>query len=175
MQPRSDELAFSTWYSQEHTRILAALVLVAGDLELARDAVDEAFCRALARWGQVGQLASPTGWVYTVALNVHRRTMRRVALEHRLLARLVRPAEVPPPAGEAWQLVGDLPLRQRTMVVLRHVAALREHEIAEILGVTRGTVSRTLRAAHDRLGDLLDERPCLVDDGREDTTHVVSK
>ena len=77
MQPCSDELAFSTWYSREHTRVLAALVLVAGDLELARDAVDEAFCRALARWGQVGQLASSTGWVYVEELR------HRVRCRHR--------------------------------------------------------------------------------------------
>ena len=44
------------------------------------------------------------------------------------------------------------------MVVLRHVAALREHEIARVSGATRGRVSRTSQAAHEHLGDLLEER-----------------
>ena len=80
---------FEPWYAAEHPRVLAALVLVAGDLDQAREAVDEAFSRALARWPRVAGLASPTGWVYTVALNCHRRARRRAAIEQRLLPRLV--------------------------------------------------------------------------------------
>jgi DNA-directed RNA polymerase specialized sigma24 family protein len=38
---------------------------------------------------------------------------------------------------------------------LRHVAELPEREIAEVLGISRGTVSSTLHDAHQRLGRLL--------------------
>lgn len=61
--------------------------------------------------------------------------------------RAPRPADVPPPAGELWGLVAQLPQRQREVAVLRYVADLREEEIAEVLSVTRSTVSTTLRAA----------------------------
>jgi DNA-directed RNA polymerase specialized sigma24 family protein len=42
-------------------------------------------------------------------------------------------------------------------VVLRHIGDLREAEIADALGISRSTVSSTLRDAHRRLGDLLDD------------------
>lgn len=55
------------------------------------------------------------------------------------------------PTGELWQLVRALPARQRTAVVLRHVADLTEPEIGEAMGISRGGVSSTLRAAHSSL------------------------
>ena len=48
-------------------------------------------------------------------------------------------------------LVADLPARQREAVLLRHVGELTEQEIAEAMGVARGTVSSTLRSAYKRL------------------------
>jgi DNA-directed RNA polymerase specialized sigma24 family protein len=50
-----------------------------------------------------------------------------------------------------WDLVSQLPLRQRTAVVLRHLGQLREAEIATVMGVRRGTVSRHLRLAYASL------------------------
>ncbi len=154
---RDKGMEFASWYKREHPRVLASLVLVSGDIDQARDAVDEAFCRALTRWDRVSTFDSPAGWTYKVALNLHRRARRRATLERHLLPWMTRATEVPAPADEIWQIVEQLPPRQRAAVVLRHVAALHEQEIAEILGVTRGTVSRTLRAAHEHLGQVLDE------------------
>jgi len=66
-------------------------------------------------------------------------------------------ANVPAPAGEVWDLVAALPERQRQVVVLRHVADLKEAQIASVLNISRSTVSTTLRDAHQRLGSLLDD------------------
>jgi RNA polymerase sigma factor (sigma-70 family) len=150
-------VSFDAWYRREHPRLVATLLLVTGDVGLAADSVDEAFARALERWDRVGAMTSPTGWTFRVARNVSRRSLRRSALERRLLARAAPPADVPAPAGEVWRIVSGLPLRQREVVVLRHVADLPEAEIAAALGITRSTVSSTLRDAHARLGQLLDE------------------
>lgn len=148
---------FEPWYRLEYPRVLTALMLVVGDGDRARDAADEAFARALARWRSVGRMDSPAGWTYRVALNVARRTARRAALERHLL-RDSAPAAVPPPAVELWHVVRQLPRRQREVVVLRHLLDMREQEIAQVLGIRRGTVSRSLRAAHGTLrGWLSDE------------------
>ena len=48
-------------------------------------------------------------------------------------------------------MVRRLPRRQREIVVLRYLLDLREREIAEVLGIRRGTVSRSLAAAHETL------------------------
>jgi RNA polymerase sigma-70 factor (ECF subfamily) len=50
-----------------------------------------------------------------------------------------------------WDVVAGLPDRQRQAVVLRHVGQLREEEIAQAMGISRGTVSSTLRAAYKSL------------------------
>lgn len=150
---------FERWYRGEHPRLLASLTLVAGDADLAGEAVDEALARALERWGRVGAMGSPGGWVYTVALHQLRRRQRRRALERRLLRRQPVPAGVPPPAGEAWDAVRRLPERQRTAVVLRYVADLPEAEIAAAMGIARSTVSSTLTSAHRALALALSDPP----------------
>jgi DNA-directed RNA polymerase specialized sigma24 family protein len=152
-------LSFDAWYIHQHPRLTATLLLATGDLDLATEGVDEAFARALERWDRVSIMESPTGWAYKVALNHIRRTTRRQALERRLLLKKAPVGHVPAPAGEVWALVADLPPRQREVVVLRHIGDLREAEIAIALGISRSTVSSTLRDAHHRLGALLDNPP----------------
>ena len=59
--------------------------------------------------------------------------------------------EMPGPAGELWAVVKQLPQRQRTAIVLRHVGHLTEAEVAEAMGIARGTVSATLRVSYREL------------------------
>jgi RNA polymerase sigma-70 factor, ECF subfamily len=149
--------SFDSWYAREHPRLIATLLLSTGNMELSADGVDEAFTRALEKWDQVSAMDSPTGWAFRVALNHARRTARRRSIEHRLFIRRTNPSPVPAPAGEIWQVVSGLPPRQREVVVLRHIGDLREAEIAEVLGISRSTVSITLADAHTHLGSLLDD------------------
>src|SRR5438105_8229359 len=78
---------FEPWYRKEHPRVLGALFVLSGEADVARDATDEAFARALAHWPKVGGMESPGGWVYRVALNELRRTLRRRSAEARILQR----------------------------------------------------------------------------------------
>jgi DNA-directed RNA polymerase specialized sigma24 family protein len=135
---------FEQWYAGEHPRLVASLLLVLGDVELAREAVDEACLRALVRWARVSRMDSPGGYVYRIALNEAWRRRRRARVEQRILARHGVEPVVPVPAGDAWELVRGLAPRQRTAVVLRYVADLTEADIAVVMGVSRGTVSSTL-------------------------------
>ena len=89
--------------------------------------------------------------------HVVRRRQRRARLERRLLGRRIPESSVPPPGDEAWAAVASLPIRQRTAVVLRHVADLTQDEIAAAMGVTRSTVVSTLDDAHRNLRALLTE------------------
>src|SRR5437762_13358613 len=84
-----DDSGFTTWYRNEHPRLLATMTIVTRDLHTAQDVTSEAFARALAAWGRVSAMDSPTGWTYHVALNLARRRARRAALEQRLLRRIV--------------------------------------------------------------------------------------
>jgi DNA-directed RNA polymerase specialized sigma24 family protein len=150
------EADFETWYEKEHPRLVATLILVLGDVDLARESVDEACARVLARWPRVARMDSPGGYAYRVALNDARRRARRAGLEARLLARHPVESVVPPPADGAWDLVRNLAPRQRTAVVLRYVADLTEADIARAMGVSRGTVSSTLIDARRRIARQLE-------------------
>ena len=147
--------SFEAWYDREHDRMVATLLLTTGNPDLAAESVDEACSRALERWTRVVAMKSPTGWVYRVALNHARRIARRKTIEERLTRRVVQRPDLPASASEIWELVRGLSARQRQVIMLRHVADLPESQIAEVLGITRGTVSSTLHDAHQRLGRLL--------------------
>jgi DNA-directed RNA polymerase specialized sigma24 family protein len=146
---------FEHWYVGEHARLLASLLLLSGDRDLAAEATDEALSRALQHWDRVREMDAPAAWTYQVAVNVIRRIGRRRALERRLLWRLAPRAAMSAPGGEVWDLVRSLPDRQRTAVVLRYVADLAEKDIATVMGVTRGTVASTLADARRSLALLL--------------------
>jgi DNA-directed RNA polymerase specialized sigma24 family protein len=148
---------FEEWYTGEHARLFASLLVLSGDRELAEDAADEAFSRALQHWDRVREMQSPGGWVYQVAVNRVRRVARRRAMERRLLRRLAPRAVVPAPGGEVWDLVRTLSDRQRTAVVLRYLADLTESDIATVMAVTRGTVASTLADARRALAAVLTE------------------
>jgi RNA polymerase sigma-70 factor (ECF subfamily) len=152
---------FEAFYQLHHPRLVASLAVTTGDLDVAREAVDEAFARALARWDRVGGLTAPAGWTYRVALNHARRHFRRRQLEARLLGRRCPPVEGPPAIDHTRELLAGLAPRQRTAMVLRYVADLTEPEIASAMGIRRSTVSATLAAARARIAaDLAaDPRP----------------
>lgn len=146
---------FELWYLREHPRVLAACAALSGDVVAAADATDEAFVRALERWTSVSGMASPGGWVQVVALNHLRRALRRRRRE-RLLAARGHTARLDDgssgvPDPDLWAAVAGLPRRQRAVVVLRYVQDLPEAAIAEVMGISRGTVASSLAAAQGSL------------------------
>ncbi|MFQ5506118.1 MAG: RNA polymerase sigma factor [Planctomycetota bacterium] len=56
-------------FREESGRILAGLARVLGDLDLAEDAVQEAFMRALEHWPACGVPGDPSAWIRRVARN----------------------------------------------------------------------------------------------------------
>ena len=147
--------SFEDFYADTHARVRASLVVAVGDKDLAFDAADEAYARALLAWDRVREMDAPRAWVFKVALNVVRRRVRRRAMEQAVLRRVATNPVLPAAAGEIWHIVRDLPERQRLAVVLRYLGDLTEAQIAEVMGVRRGTVSRTLADAHRALATAL--------------------
>jgi RNA polymerase sigma-70 factor, ECF subfamily len=64
--------------------VLASLVGILGDIELAEDAAQEAFVAAAERWPREGAPANPTGWLITTARN---RAIDRIRRERTLAAK----------------------------------------------------------------------------------------
>lgn len=152
-----DVEGFEEWYRQEHAALVNSLFLFSGSLDEAREATDEAFTRAVARWPRVRAMQHPRAWTYRVAVNALRRTLRRRAREHELRSHHRDLAPPPVPMPEVWSAVAALPDRQRLAVVLRYVADLSEPQVADVMGVSRGTVASTLSHARVALAEALPE------------------
>jgi RNA polymerase sigma-70 factor (ECF subfamily) len=149
---------FEEWFRLEYPQVQGSLILAIGDSDIAEDSTAEAFARAYERWDRVRAMERPMGWVYTVALNLARRRMRRQAMERRLSLKFHPRTELPPESGfELWDLVRTLPPRERTAVVLRYAADLREVDVAKAMGISAGAVAKTLNVARSRLGLALEE------------------
>ncbi|SDD10265.1 RNA polymerase sigma factor [Actinokineospora iranica] len=66
-------------FAQEHGRAVAVLVRVFGDIDIAEDAVQDAFAEAVLRWPETGPPPSPAGWIITTARNRAVDRLRREA------------------------------------------------------------------------------------------------
>jgi len=129
---------------------------VTGDREGARDVVQEAFARAVrTRRGFRGD-GPLEAWVWRIVLNAARSDVRRTAT----FVQYDTPAASnghPDEDAELRVALARLPERQRTAVFLRYYADLDYAAIAEALGISTGTVSATLNAAHSSLRTRLEE------------------
>jgi RNA polymerase sigma-70 factor (ECF subfamily) len=148
---------FEAWYVRHHPAVLSSLTLIARDADLAQEATDEAFARAFERWGRVGEMVAPGGWVYRTALNALKRRGRRTAIERRLLGKPGPPDRATPPAWsiEVVDAMRSLPMRERVAITLRYVADLSTDQIAEAMGIASGTVGSTLHSGRQHLAALL--------------------
>jgi RNA polymerase sigma-70 factor, ECF subfamily len=144
---------FRALYEQEFARVYRAVYLLAGDRQLAEDASQEAFARALSRWRRLASHPAPAAWVTTTALNVARRQLRR------------RPRVPVPDAiddqGEdrvaVMQAVRGLPPRQQEAVALHYLLDLPVADTAIAMGIDEGTVKTHLSRARDALARALDD------------------
>jgi RNA polymerase sigma-70 factor (ECF subfamily) len=149
---------FTSWYLRAYPRVMGAIRTQVSDAELAREATDEAFARALERWHRVRCMDAPDLWTYRVGLNVARRSGRRAARERGLWASADRPSIDESGSDTAlWLAVAALPERQRQAVVLRYLFDLTQAQIAHEMGLAPGTVAATLHQARRSLASTLGE------------------
>lgn len=149
---------FSAWYQAEAVSMVHTIALAFDNADIAQDVTAEAFARAWVDWERVQAMDSPSGWVYRVAVNLMRTRLRRARLEQRFAEQKTEWLTAPPPVDpddELWEAVAALAPRARLAVSLRYVTDLSEVEIAEAMGVTRGTVASTLSSARRQLAEVL--------------------
>ena len=102
-------------FREESGRSLATLIRVLGDIDLAEDAVQDAFAIALRRWPADGLPPNPGGRITTTARNCAIDRLRRESRGRELLGELGALAsgddEVDTPKGEAGPVHDSLRLR----------------------------------------------------------------
>ena len=150
-----NETALEQLYRDRYRSFRDILAGVVGSHELAREVVQEAFARALREQRKFRGEGSLESWVWRIAVNVALKMRRGLAREWALDQEYEAASRETTPDRDVRAAVRALPPRRRLVVFLRYFADLSYAEIAEVAGVSEGTVAATLAQAKEELFGLL--------------------
>jgi DNA-directed RNA polymerase specialized sigma24 family protein len=143
-------------YRTSYSRYRNALATITGSYESARDAVQNAFAQAIAERAGFRREGSLSAWVWKIALRqalALREEFADANLNGAFDPGLVEPTSDPVLSAA----LRALPPRRRLVVFLRYFADLSYLEIADVVGISEGTVAATLHEARAALRDALTE------------------
>lgn len=147
-------------------RLLRTAWLISGDAHRAEDLVQSAMLKVYLRWGHL-RSRQPLAYARKCILNDHiddhRRRRRETTVS--VMPETAHHDHGPEDADRVTRLLATLPPRERQVVVLRHYVGLPEAEVADLIGVSLGTVKS---AASRGLAKL---RQSIADEEKEDN-HV---
>jgi RNA polymerase sigma-70 factor (ECF subfamily) len=127
---------FERIFRSERGRVVATLIRVFGDIELAEDAAQEAFISALRRWPTTGLPPNPGGWLTTTARNRAIDRLRRESsreARHREAVSMIEPED--PATSPPSSVVDD---RLRLMFTCCHPSLAAEAQVALTLKLLGG-------------------------------------
>ncbi len=142
-----------------YEQLKARLTRQLGSSELASDAVQDTWLR-LSRLQSVGVVQNPGNYLFRVALNVARDRLkedrRYLSLEQTEALDMIEEAAGPADTVESRselvrveQVLGELPPRQRDILIAARLDGLPRSDIAKRLGVSLSTVEKELKQAHE--------------------------
>jgi RNA polymerase sigma-70 factor, ECF subfamily len=133
-----DQAQVGRIFREESGRSVATLIRVVGDIDLAEDAVQEAFAVALRRWPADGLPPNPGGWITTTARNRAVDRLRRESRGRELLGQvaLLVPGDPEPGTPEEEGPVPDD--RLRLLFTCCHPALSTEAQVALTLRLLGG-------------------------------------
>lgn len=140
------EAAFRAFFEQHHAELARFAWLLIGERSAAEDLAADAMLAVWRQWTEVQQSTSGIAYARGIVANLAKSRIRSAVRERRRNALFwLRPGETTsePNVADAVDVrraLARLPHRKRACVVLRHSIGLSEHETAEALGVSVGTV-----------------------------------
>jgi len=170
--PVPEELSktIETLYRAESGRVLATLVRLLGDLDLAEESMHEAFAAALESWTLAGIPDKPRPWLISTArfkaIDAMRRRARFDGAQQDLLAHTESRVNDPPSGNEE---IGDeeieddrlrliftcchpaLPPEAQVALTLREICGLTTEEIARAFLVTPATLAQRIVRAKAKI------------------------
>jgi RNA polymerase sigma-70 factor (sigma-E family) len=142
----------SNLFSLHHRRLVGLASLLVDDRRNAEDLVQEAFAGLYRSWRQLRDPDAAVAFLNKAVVNGGRDSLRRKRRAGAAVLRLVPRSELLASAEHAavqnaehqrlWAAVTALPTRQRQVLVLRYYLDQSEAEIADTLGVSRGSVKK---------------------------------
>ena len=169
LPPMPEQLSgtIETLYRSESGRVLATLVRLLGDLDLAEEAMHEAFAAALESWPQTGIPDKPRPWLISTArfkaIDVMRRRARFAGVERDLVVHLESrvndaPVENEEIEDDRLRLIFTcchpaLPPEGQIALTLREICGLTTEEIARAFLITPATLAQRIVRAKALIRD----------------------
>lgn len=156
--------AIADLFREEWGQIVATLIRLTGDWDLAEECAQDAFAQALQRWPADGIPPKPGAWLTTTARNKAIDRLRRAAVGAAKLRELAA-GPVPVTTGPGEEFGDDrlrlmfacchpaLPFEARVALTLRTLAGLTTAEIARAFLVSQDTMSKRLTRAKGKIQD----------------------
>jgi RNA polymerase sigma-70 factor (ECF subfamily) len=151
-------------FREQYGRAVAVLVRVFGDIDIAEEAVQDAFAAAVARWPQTGMPPAPAGWIITTARHRAIDRLRRESSRNdrhaqaALLHARDQPAEESPVQDDRLRLIFTcchpaLGRAAQVALTLRLLGGLTTPEIARAFLVPEPTMAQRLVRAKGKIRD----------------------
>ncbi|GAA2395652.1 SigE family RNA polymerase sigma factor [Streptomyces glaucosporus] len=153
------EAEFTAYVQERRASLYATAYHLTGDRHEAEDLLQSALFSTYRAWDRISDKAAVGGYLRRTMTNLHISAWRRRRLNE------YPTEELPESAGEndamrgtelravLWQALARLPELQRTMLVLRYYEGRTDPEIADILGISVGTVKSSIWRSLRRLRD----------------------
>jgi RNA polymerase sigma-70 factor (ECF subfamily) len=155
-------------YRAESRRVLATLIRLLGDFDLAEEALHDAFAAALEQWPRDGVPANPRGWLVSAGRFKAIDALRRRARFDASLSQLAHQLDADPGDAASWDGEGveddqlrliftcchpALPADARVGLTLREVCGLTTEEIAHAFLTAPATVAQRIVRAKAKIRD----------------------
>jgi RNA polymerase sigma-70 factor (sigma-E family) len=153
------EAEFTAYVRERRASLYATAYHLTGDRFEAEDLLQSALFSTYRAWHRISDKAAVGGYLRRTMTNLHISAWRRRKLNE------YPTEELPETAGDQdamrgtelrtvlWQALARLPELQRTMLVLRYYEGRTDPEIAEVLGISVGTVKSSIWRSLRRLRD----------------------
>ncbi len=153
-------------FRSEWGRVVAYLIGVTGNWDLAEECAQDTFAKALERWPRDGIPASPAGWLKTTARNRAYDVLRRAAVGEAKLREMAMTNLRVSGGEDDGSGIGDdrlrlmftcchpaLPIEAQVALTLRTLAGLTTAEIARAFLVPEETMAKRLVRAKRKIAD----------------------
>lgn len=153
----SSEAEFTAYVQERRAALYATAFHLTGDRYEAEDLLQSALFSTYRAWDRISDKAAVGGYLRRTMTNLHISAWRRRKLNE------YPTEELPETASDTdamrgtelravlWQALARIPEPQRTMLVLRYYEGRTDPEIAEILGISVGTVKSSIWRSLRRL------------------------
>lgn len=155
----ASEAEFTAYVRERRAALYATAFHLTGDRHEAEDLLQSALFSTYRAWDRISDKAAVGGYLRRTMTNLHISAWRRRKLSE------YPTEELPETASDTdamrgtelravlWQALSRIPEPQRTMLVLRYYEGRTDPEIAEILGISVGTVKSSIWRSLRRMRD----------------------